>query len=105
MGSQSILLVESIVHAADIGNPYMVPEMSQKWSGLLAEEFACQADDERELGIPVTVFMDGLRDRRKAAKATAGFMDFVAMPLMNPLFKCFPGLSEGKHNFETNRVA
>eukprot|EP00929_Paragymnodinium_shiwhaense_P048355 TRINITY_DN2445_c0_g2_i1.p1 TRINITY_DN2445_c0_g2~~TRINITY_DN2445_c0_g2_i1.p1 ORF type:complete len:1056 (-),score=233.76 TRINITY_DN2445_c0_g2_i1:72-3239(-) len=103
--SQSILLVESIVHAADIGNPYMVPEMSQKWGGLLAEEFACQADDERELGMPVTVFMDGLRDRRKAAKSSAGFMDFVAMPLMNPLFKSFPGLVEGKHNFETNRVA
>jgi len=100
---QSQFLVEVFVHTADISNVMMPADIAAKFTVALSEEFSMQADEERTLGLPVTPFMDGLRDPLKAAKSTLGFIDFVVQPLVEPMFRTFKSLNEPKDNLEKNR--
>lgn len=106
-GSQAQFLVEVLLHAADLSNPCMPTDVSQRWVKALHEEFTCQVQDERRMGLPVTSFMDGLTDSVVAAKSQIGFLDFVIHPLYDPIFNLFPGseLEEPKSNLEANRKA
>mmetsp|Transcript_55118 Transcript_55118/g.101036 ORF Transcript_55118/g.101036 Transcript_55118/m.101036 type:complete len:958 (-) Transcript_55118:96-2969(-) len=101
--SQSQFLVELFMHAADIGNPYMPGHISRRWGTCINDEFTLQVQHEREHGLPVTGFMDGLADPVAAAKAQAGFIDFVVCPLVDPLFRIFEGLSKPKSFLKENR--
>eukprot|EP00930_Biecheleria_cincta_P025392 TRINITY_DN1808_c0_g1_i1.p1 TRINITY_DN1808_c0_g1~~TRINITY_DN1808_c0_g1_i1.p1 ORF type:complete len:1028 (+),score=203.23 TRINITY_DN1808_c0_g1_i1:64-3147(+) len=103
--SQSQFLVEVMVHAADISNPYMPPDISNRWAACLNEEFTQQVADEEYMGLPVTAFMAGLNDRQVAAKALMGFIDFVITPLTSSMFRLFPELHEPKQFLEQNRAA
>jgi len=105
IGEKGPFLVELLMHAADIANPYMPPDLSQKWSLVLAEEFTLQVKAERELGIPVTPFMDGLTTDVARAKSGAGFSNFVVSPLMNPLFKLYDGYAPLKEWLAENKKA
>jgi len=101
-------LVELFMHTADVGNPFMPTEISDKWGEKIAAEFTAQVEDEERLGLPITNMMRGLRDPRKNSQSRLGFMDFVVVPLATPLFEFFPGLIEDakKHldeNRETNK--
>lgn len=100
---QGQFLVELFMHAADIGNPYMPGEISRRWGEFIAEEFSLQVKHERELGLPVTTFMDGLSDPLAVAKSQGGFIDFVVCPLMDPTFRIFQGLSEPQRCLKDNR--
>lgn len=102
--SQSQFLVEVMVHAADISNPWMPPDISRRWCAFLNEEFTMQAQEEEKLGLPVTSFMVGLKDPQIGAKSLLGFMDFVINPLASALFKLLPDLQEPKEFLEQNRA-
>eukprot|EP00927_Polykrikos_kofoidii_P071724 TRINITY_DN6795_c0_g1_i1.p1 TRINITY_DN6795_c0_g1~~TRINITY_DN6795_c0_g1_i1.p1 ORF type:complete len:1023 (+),score=152.99 TRINITY_DN6795_c0_g1_i1:337-3069(+) len=91
-----IVMVESVLHSADIGNPFMPKDICMKWSKRVHEEFTMQVEKERTLGLPVTVFMDGLTDPVKAAKSQVGFVCFVVQPLVEILVTCFPTLHDIK---------
>jgi hypothetical protein len=96
-------LVELFLHAADIGNPFMPPEISYQWGQMIAKEFTDQVADERRLGLPVTSMMTGLTDPKKNAKSRVGFIDFVVTPLANPLFTLLKGLDVPKQHMIENR--
>lgn len=100
---QSQFLVELFLHSADISNPFMPMDISRRWATLVAEEFTLQVTKERELGLPVTTFMDGLSDPKMAAKNQVGFVDFVIHPLTDPMFRIFPGLDDIKRYLHENR--
>lgn len=104
-GDQSQFLVESLIHVADIGNPMQINVNAVRWGEALAEEFSLQADKELELGLPVTPFMQGLRDPVGRAKSQIGFVDFVLMPLVTPMFRMFKGLGNPEDCLEENRLA
>merc|ERR1712203_790349 len=95
-------LVELFLHAADIGNPFMPPDISYQWGQMIAKEFTEQVEDERRLGLPVTAMMVGLTDQKKNAKGRMGFIDFVVMPLATPLFLLLPGLDVPKQHLNEN---
>jgi len=103
--SQSQFLVEVIVHAADISNPFMPHEVATRWAGCLNREFTQQVEMEEKLGLPVTSFMAGLGNPSVAAKSLLGFIDFVIMPLTSSLFRIFPEMKEPKQFLEVNRAA
>mmetsp|Transcript_45109 Transcript_45109/g.107250 ORF Transcript_45109/g.107250 Transcript_45109/m.107250 type:complete len:1005 (+) Transcript_45109:44-3058(+) len=98
-------LVKLILHAADIAQPLMPQDIAVQWSRSITEEFIAQAEDEERLGIPGTVFMQGLRSPGAAARSQLAFIDFVVTPLMQPLFRLHPSLAEVKKCLETNRAA
>lgn len=103
--TQTQFLVELLLHAADISNPLMPPDIAARWGRAVADEFGQQALNEEQLGIPVTAFMAGLQDPKAAAKSQLGFIDFVIQPLATSMFRLFPGLTETKTFLEDNREA
>ncbi len=52
------LVLEMMIKLGDISNPTKPMDQSLKWSSLVMEEFFKQGDRERELGIPISQFMD-----------------------------------------------
>jgi hypothetical protein len=98
-------IAELFLHAADIGNPFMPPDISFRWGQMIAKEFTEQVEDERRLGLPVTSMMVGLTDQKKNAKSRVGFIEFVVMPLATPLFTLLAGLTVPKQHLNENRDA
>lgn len=96
-------LVEVVLHMADIANPFMPPDVSAKWNMLLAEEYTSQVAAEKMLGLPVTAFMDGLTAPVGRAKSLQGFIDFVVIPFVDPLFRLNPGWAQPKAWLAANR--
>ncbi|CAJ1383478.1 unnamed protein product, partial [Effrenium voratum] len=101
--SQNQFLVEVVMHAADISNPLMPADQSQKWCACLNEEFTLQVEKEAEMGLPVTTFMSGLQEPQVAAKSLLGFIDFVIIPFTSSVFRIFPDLGELKPFLDQNR--
>eukprot|EP01105_Mastigella_eilhardi_P014244 TRINITY_DN3249_c0_g1_i2.p1 TRINITY_DN3249_c0_g1~~TRINITY_DN3249_c0_g1_i2.p1 ORF type:complete len:839 (-),score=229.53 TRINITY_DN3249_c0_g1_i2:1038-3554(-) len=69
------LLLEMIVHAADISNLTRPQPVSRVWSDLLFEEYLQQGDEEKRLGLPVSPYMD--RDHTDQVKMSINFVDFI----------------------------
>mmetsp|Transcript_72463 Transcript_72463/g.172737 ORF Transcript_72463/g.172737 Transcript_72463/m.172737 type:complete len:993 (-) Transcript_72463:124-3102(-) len=101
--SQSQFLVELFLHTADIGNPLMPLEVSEKWGKALADEFAAQVEAEERLGLPVTTFMQGWHRPNVFSKSQLSFIDLVLAPLVSPICRTFSGLSEVKEFMDQNR--
>merc|ERR1719230_1859038 len=85
-----ILILQLIMHQADISNSTKPFEICRAWSARVLEEFFAQGDKEKELGIPVQM----LNDREKVNKphSQIGFIDFVIAPLLTISLKIFPAL-------------
>ena len=61
-----------------------------KWAELLAQEFMCQGDLERKLGMPVQPMND--RDKMVLEDMQIGFIQFVA----TSLFESVSNVTQGK---------
>jgi hypothetical protein len=104
-GDRAIVISGLVMHAADIANPFMPPDISRRWGDVLCQEFTKQVEAERQLSLPVTPFMDGLTNPVAKAKSGIGFTDFVVFPMVDPLFRIFDGWAEPKGWQLENRQA
>lgn len=52
------LVVDILLHSADISNTCKPFVISKRWSDLLLEEFLSQGDLEKEFCMPISPFMD-----------------------------------------------
>lgn len=52
------LVVQALLHAADLSNPTRGDELSRKWATMLADEMKLQVSKEKELGVPYLPFME-----------------------------------------------
>jgi hypothetical protein len=73
------LVMEMLVHAADISNPIKPFAICQDWAERVVKEFFNQGDDERKRGIPISFLMD--RYTVNIAKSQSGFIDTIIKPL------------------------
>jgi hypothetical protein len=60
------LLLTMAVKCSDVNNPCKPLDMSKVWTEMVMEEFFRQGDEEKRLGIPVSVFYD--REKTEIAK-------------------------------------
>ena len=60
--AERMKLAGVILHCADIGAQTQTTAVSLKWSEAVLMEFRAQAEKEKELGLPMTPFMQGLDD-------------------------------------------
>jgi len=98
------LLMESIVHAADLANPLLEPAVSLKWADAVLAEFNQQARLEQEQGLPFDPKM--LKsDRVSQANLNRGFIDYIVAPLWQALAQHFPQLEGGIKQMMANRAA
>ncbi|EGR29086.1 hypothetical protein IMG5_163420 [Ichthyophthirius multifiliis] len=89
------LCMNSLLHAADISNPFKPFHIYQQWTVKVLEEFwrqvifkyiqsnilffyICKGDKERELGLPISYLCD--RFTTNMAKSQVGFIDFIVKP-------------------------
>ena len=69
------LMMKSLVHAADIGNPSRPYEIAKMWSEKIVAEFFQQGDKERALGLDISMLCD--RHTTNFAKSQIGFGGFL----------------------------
>ncbi|KAG7393251.1 Calcium/calmodulin-dependent 3',5'-cyclic nucleotide phosphodiesterase 1B [Phytophthora pseudosyringae] len=75
------LLLKMILHTCDVSNPAKERETMLRWTDRVVEEFFVQGEMEKQLGLPVSPFMD--RDTIVIKKMQVGFADFIVSPLFS----------------------
>jgi len=88
-------------HMADISNPTKTWEICRLWTDLLFVEFFDQGDQERNLSLPVSQFMD--RNTTNIAKAQIGFIDFIIKPIYSAGAAFIPKLAINLENVDVNK--
>jgi dual 3',5'-cyclic-AMP and -GMP phosphodiesterase 11 len=86
------ILLGHIVHAADLSGQVLSTELALKWGERCVAEFIAQCAKEKELGLPVTPFMDGLTEEIKMMRLQHGFVGNIVLPLWTAMSECFPNL-------------
>lgn len=104
------LLLDIVLHSADISNLTRPQELSLVWSNMLLDEYLRQGDEEKAAGLPVSPYMD--RNDTDQVKMSINFITFIGLPLFNALAKAFPEiqcciekLHENKKWWEDRRAA
>ena len=82
-------LFKMIVKASDLGHAAKNIELHQKWCAQVIEEFYLQGDQEKVLGLPISMYCD--REHTNIGKSQAGFIKNIVMPLyvcLNAVLGC-----------------
>eukprot|EP01105_Mastigella_eilhardi_P020492 TRINITY_DN4888_c0_g1_i1.p1 TRINITY_DN4888_c0_g1~~TRINITY_DN4888_c0_g1_i1.p1 ORF type:complete len:439 (-),score=131.49 TRINITY_DN4888_c0_g1_i1:46-1362(-) len=79
------LVINILLHAADISNPVKSFRTAKKWADLVFEEFLNQGDLEKKHGLPVSPYMD--RNNTDQVKLSINFLNYMVKPLFSSLAK------------------
>merc|ERR1711933_619474 len=97
------LVLEMILHAADVSNPTKPWNICLAWAHRVLDEYANQGDQEKKLGIPVQMLND--REKVNRPHSQIGFIEFIIAPFMAAEVKIFPSWYEASdlldHNLHT----
>ena len=74
-----ILVLQTMLHCADLSNPAKPLPLYIKWCGLVMEEFFQQGDRERKMDMDISPMCD--RNNAAIEKTQVGFIDFVVRPV------------------------
>jgi len=94
------LVMNTIIHAADVSNPCRSWEVTRVWAVLCLEEFFAQGDRELMLGIPVGFLND--REKINLPNSQIGFLSGLIAPLVLAQVRIWPGLFELGDNLGVN---
>ncbi|CAO3595350.1 unnamed protein product [Absidia cylindrospora] len=97
---ERLLICSAIIKCADISNVARPFFHATKWAELLVEEFACQGDLEKELGMPVSPLND--REKLVLEDSQIGFIQFVAMGLFKHVREVMQEMSFAVDQLESN---
>ncbi|KAF0693990.1 Aste57867_15103 [Aphanomyces stellatus] len=76
-----MMMMKIIIKCADIGHSSKATLLHARWSELIIEEFFLQGDDEKELGMEISPFMN--RGSENSAKNQVGFFEFIILPFFD----------------------
>lgn len=97
------LVLNNILHLADISNPAKPSKIYSKWVDLVFVEFFNQGDLEKKQNLPISLLCD--RETTNINKAQIGFIKFVVKPLMECVLCIIPEINPYmetmKHNLKT----
>ncbi|RHZ67223.1 hypothetical protein Glove_302g37 [Diversispora epigaea] len=99
------IVVGALIKCADISNAARPHPIAKNWSNVLLEEFKCQGDLERKLGLPILPVNDRYSNA-KQSDSQIDFIDYVAMPLFKSVGElvpemgfCLPYIEENKKSW------
>lgn len=72
-------LMRLLMKCADVSNPTKALPLCYQWAQRVTDEFFLQGDKEKELGLPISPFMD--RTKPNLCKSQVGFIDYICKPL------------------------
>ena len=94
------LLLNYLIHMADLGHNCKKFEISIEWVKLLTEEFWRQGDQEREKGLPISFLCD--RQKIDVPASQVGFLRGFILSSFDCLVAIFPELKYTIDNAEDN---
>lgn len=95
-----LLMLNNILHSADVSNPCRAWEVTHAWAHLVLEEFFAQGDQEKMLGVPVQFLND--RDKLNRPNSQIGFLEFMIAPFFAAQIRLMHGLHEYGDNLQIN---
>mmetsp|Transcript_97445 Transcript_97445/g.297755 ORF Transcript_97445/g.297755 Transcript_97445/m.297755 type:complete len:901 (-) Transcript_97445:299-3001(-) len=95
-----MLVLECILHSADVSNPCRAWETTRAWAMVCLEEFFAQGDQEKMLGIPVQFLND--REKLNKPNSQIGFIEFMIAPFFVAQIRLWPILRELGDNLGNN---
>ncbi|OQR81374.1 3'5'-cyclic nucleotide phosphodiesterase [Thraustotheca clavata] len=101
--SDKELLLNAIVHSADISNPTFTTVLHVKWTELLMVEFNEQYEEEVALGLAPSVFMSTKTNSPEHARMSIAFIDSCVFPLWSIMSDFIEGLNVCIDNMHRNR--
>ena len=94
------VLLNYLIHMADLGHNCKKFEISKQWIKLLCEEFWIQGDKEKELRIPVSFLCD--RDKIDVPASQVNFLRGFIISSFDSLVEMFPKLKYNIINANNN---
>jgi len=82
-------LMGYLTHCADLSNGLRIPPISKKWTILVDQEFKEQVAEEKELGMPLSMFLYA-ENTSQLAKREANFIEHIVTPLWSNIKDLFP---------------
>ena len=99
VGGKRMLMLEMILHAADIGNPARPLRACKMWAERVMDEFYDQGDKEKERGLAVT--FDRHSEKTVKRRVQCNFINLIVAPLYVEVIYWFPTMLElGDANVE-----
>lgn len=98
------LLINAIVHSADISGPALTERIHLRWSLQLLQEFNMQYDEEVALGMTPTPYMNAKPCTPAFCKLNIAFIDSCVFPLWGIMNTFLDGLDGCITNIQTNRL-
>eukprot|EP00441_Pelagodinium_beii_P015266 CAMPEP_0197653226 /NCGR_PEP_ID=MMETSP1338-20131121/34927_1 /TAXON_ID=43686 ORGANISM="Pelagodinium beii, Strain RCC1491" /NCGR_SAMPLE_ID=MMETSP1338 /ASSEMBLY_ACC=CAM_ASM_000754 /LENGTH=499 /DNA_ID=CAMNT_0043228263 /DNA_START=33 /DNA_END=1532 /DNA_ORIENTATION=+ len=98
-----LLLLETVLHAADISNPWKPQKIMLAWTHRVLDEFWAQGDQEQTLGLPISPLCDREAGVKSVPKGQLGFINFVIVPYLNPIVDLVPEAREAMQQLEENK--
>ncbi|KAG8748476.1 3',5'-cyclic-nucleotide phosphodiesterase [Ceratobasidium sp. 414] len=101
---ERLMICQALIKCGDISNPTRPHAVSEHWSKVLLEEWACQATFEQELDLPVTVVnVDVSNGAKQQAQGQVNFIDLFTQPLFNATASVIPELHPVTEQCALNR--
>ena len=91
-----MLLFGVLVHCADLYTPTKNHPNSIEWARLLNQEFLCQVQKEKDLGLPVTPYYEKVGDPVEMAISEKMFIESITRPLWSEVDRFFEGKLSGQ---------
>lgn len=89
-GTDKQLLLNELIHSADISNPMKPIDIYKEWVVRVFKEFYAQGDKERDKGLKISYLCD--RYTVNIPDSQIGFIDNIVFPLYESLAIAFPNL-------------
>nr|CCA18852.1 3'5'cyclic nucleotide phosphodiesterase putative [Albugo laibachii Nc14] len=101
--SHKELLINTIVHSADLSNPTLPYDLHIRWSFSLLQEFNMQYEEEVSLGLLPTSYMNAKPNSSDQGQVNLAFIDSCVFPLWSILNSALNGLEGCLQNIQENR--
>ncbi|PRP82244.1 3',5'-cyclic-nucleotide phosphodiesterase regA [Planoprotostelium fungivorum] len=96
------LLINVLLHTADISNMGRPSDIARKWSDLVFQEGLEQGDREKKEKLPISPYMN--REDSNQAKLSLMFIDYVVSPLFTKVVRLLPNMAPLMQNLQQNRT-
>jgi len=98
------LLLQNVVHAADISNPCKPRPMMLEWTKRVTLEFWAQGEDELRLGLPISPMCSRELERSRVPQGQINFINFVVNPYISTFAQLCPEMNQATDSLAANKA-